>query len=714
MRTASSKNCVVILATYSCGLVDLGSFVVGPRFSCASSKNSICVIRRWSQFKANHADSFPFQQPRQSIELPSLERSVSDDPLSPPPRDRRRPPFRSLSDIGPAAEGHNGPQSQILDRVSEIVAEADQQKSCGNISHEQHQEILKQVSELCRLQEVKQQLRERRVPPFEGGPPPLHEQGAHADSHPEAEVEELPLGQFSPTLPDEDLPQPNGEPSPEEDASAPSTLSPPVKEPLLPTPDIPPSSSANDKPRPTRKRPPPTKERRGPREGPRGSARGPPRAQRVPPRLDDSLPKKLPLPNIRIPKKQNSPVPDARGLVLPYDTDKFYVPVHDSRWYRPNRDTNTFPSELVHEIYIDGLYYEVGLNQAPRSISVDKGIQLTVNVDHETKQVFINDSCYYNIGDPKRSIVIGGRSYKIMYHGPLRRLWIDSVMYDVWSDAPPTRIKIGDKEVGCCIDALTGELHINDEFVCKVGFDSVVAEIFGVKRTITTTRPLKKILVDGQLSEMDFRGAYPCVKIGTVEMGIRFDGPPREIEIDGTAFLVNVHKGRKVKFGNVNHVIAFGGPGHEVIINGKWYECKFNGVPKVIQLGMNRHCIKLSQPHPEVKILGQFVEDKKKIKQLSGGAVIDPALDLEDEVRFVPPPPTEKRTRPRSPLRVPEVPERRPPAPHEGPPDAQQRPSRPPGPAGRFDAPPHERPPGEAQSTHTTLLQMTRYICPWH
>ena len=664
---------------------------------------------------------------------------MHDDMLSPPLRDsfdRHTYPVSPMV-MSPEAEEMNIPKPLLLDQANEILAEADQQLRSGKMSHEQHQEILKQLSELYRLQKLKLQLRENREresglksPPFDGpprGPGP-------SPGRAEECLSGRGSGRSSPNRGEDPLRGPPDMLRRSADGTAEPRISPagrlresPCKGGLLPTPNIPPSSSANDilrpvdddrkprgppplhpGPRDEIREPPPREGRPGPphredRPGPPhrdghpgmshrdlGDVRGP-----MPPRRDAPLPPKVPLPGIRIPKKQNSPAPahELPKLVLPYNTEQFYVPLHDSRWYRPTRENKTFPSELIHEIYIDGVYYPVGLNQAPKRIQFDHGLNLTVNVEHDTKQVFVNNHCFYNIGDPKRSIVIGGRSYKIMYHGPMRRIWIDGIMYDIWSDAPPTRITIDDEQYNCYIDALTGEMFLNETLICKIGFEPVGCDVFGAQKIVSTTRPLKKILVDGELSEMDFRGLFPCVKIRSVERGIRFDGPPREMEIDGVPFLVNVSKGRKVQFGNVNHVIAFGGPGHEVIINGKWYECKFSGAEKDIVLGMNHHRIKLTGPPPEVKILGEFIEDKKMINKLTGSAPIDPALNLDDKVWLEPP--GQPKVRPRSPPPMRNSPlldprpldDRRS---YNGPPDGHPRGPRPmmegpPGP--RFDGP---------------------------
>ena len=337
--------------------------------------------------------------------------------------------------MSPEAEEMNIPKPLLLDQANEILAEADQQLRSGKMSHEQHQEILKQLSELYRLQKLKLQLRENREreaaamtsPPPPGGYHGNMEYessgGGSCTQSPSRAAEEAvgggPGSRRSPAHGDEPghSPRQREPPSNGPGGDSPSHhVDPSGKLPLLPTPNIPPSPTANEILRPPqveddrgrrgpplgggsreggghghgpppRPGPPPRDGRPGPpppHRGDDGDSRGPVGpSRRDPPQL------RVPLPGIRIPKKQNSPAlpPDPPKFVLPYNSEQFYVPLHDSRWYRPTRENKTFPSELIHEIYIDGIYYPVGLNQAPKRIQVDHGLSLSVNVDHDTKQV---------------------------------------------------------------------------------------------------------------------------------------------------------------------------------------------------------------------------------------------------------------------------------------------------------------------------------------
>lgn len=67
----------------------------------------------------------------------------------------------------------------------------------------------------------------------------------------------------------------------------------------------------------------------------------------------------------------------------------------------------------------------------------------------------------------------------------------------------------------------------------------------------------------------------------------RFDGPPREINIDHMSFMVPMDRPMRVKVGMRAHMLAFGGPGQEVIIDGKPYEVMFSGPPRNVKIGMS-------------------------------------------------------------------------------------------------------------------------------
>ncbi|KAL3871728.1 hypothetical protein ACJMK2_039711 [Sinanodonta woodiana] len=117
----------------------------------------------------------------------------------------------------------------------------------------------------------------------------------------------------------------------------------------------------------------------------------------------------------------------------------------------------------------------------------------------------------------------------------------------------------------------------------------------------------RSILIDGKLCELKLNVKIPYVVLEGKIFGIRFDGPDREILIDGHPFLVPLNRAIKVRIGFRPHYIGFGGPCHEVIIDGKWFEVKFGGPPREVKLGNKNITIHLNGPTPDVK----FIENWK-------------------------------------------------------------------------------------------------------
>ena len=106
--------------------------------------------------------------------------------------------------------------------------------------------------------------------------------------------------------------------------------------------------------------------------------------------------------------------------------------------------------------------------------------------------------------------------------------------------------------------------------------------------------------------EITNRGLWFCHKIRNLMILLmkqirslfsfhRFDGPPREINIDSMSFMVPVDRPIRVKIGMRAHMLAFGGPGQEVMIDGKPYEVMFNGPPRQVKIGeeQDRQCLRL-------------------------------------------------------------------------------------------------------------------------
>ena len=85
--------------------------------------------------------------------------------------------------------------------------------------------------------------------------------------------------------------------------------------------------------------------------------------------------------------------------------------------------------------------------------------------------------------------------------------------------------------------------------------------------------PPREIIIDGSRREMSFQGIIPVVLVPPalppgvppppggqklVPHGIRFDGPEREIFIDGQAYLLPLDRAVRIKIGHRNYEAAFG------------------------------------------------------------------------------------------------------------------------------------------------------------
>lgn len=317
---------------------------------------------------------------------------------------------------------------------------------------------------------------------------------------------------------------------------------------------------------------------------------------------------------------------------LPYDTSQFYIPEHDPRWFVPSEGP-----EVLHEVIIDGRGWDLPFANISRPIKVGS-VTVSIKANPVTREVSINDQVYYRVGEPVRNIMFHGYSHTIYYHGPIKKIWINGFMYEVQSDAPPMKIIVENDEHWLRIDSIDNTVIVDGHIVCQYGdtVDSLL--IAGKTCSVQFVPPAKQILIDGTLCELDFTQKYPCVYIKGKAHGIRFDGPAREIIINGKPWTVQVDRPRKARFGSARvHILGLGGPGHEIIIDGKWYEVKFNGPEKQIQVGPRLISIQLVGPPPEVKIMGEFVNDEDQIDKLSQGYYIDPSIAIDAVIKVAAP-----------------------------------------------------------------------------
>lgn len=283
-----------------------------------------------------------------------------------------------------------------------------------------------------------------------------------------------------------------------------------------------------------------------------------------------------------------------------YDTDQYYVAEHDPRWaLRAKGEISQ-----SHYLNLGQRQYQLPIGVQPRKV---KWGPTTIHISiSNNREVIIDNQCYYRIGEPERQVNINGRQDTIFVHGPSKKIWIDEQQYDIDVDAPPETVRLGKNEHRIQIDGSRNMVVVDGHDVCVIDEFPKQVKIAYNDYTICFTPPARKILIDGELCDLDLSGRFPKVNINNVPHGIRFDGPPKNILIDGKPWFVPVDSPRRARLGVKSHLIAFGGPGHEIIIDDNWYELKFGAPEKFIKIGSNLHSVRLEGNPPGVKILGHF------------------------------------------------------------------------------------------------------------
>jgi hypothetical protein len=165
-------------------------------------------------------------------------------------------------------------------------------------------------------------------------------------------------------------------------------------------------------------------------------------------------------------------------------------------------------------------------------------------------------------------------------------------------------------------------MFFNNYKVCQIPTAEVLANVATANAHIIHARlgpdeherhevsfvcPPKRIMIDGVERRMRYDTPVPCIEMHNGRLhAIRFDGPPRPIHIDDTAYEVAYDRPRRIKLGGRAHELAWGGPGFELIVDGKAHELQFNQPPREILIGTRTHMVHIEGGPPEVKILGRL------------------------------------------------------------------------------------------------------------
>ncbi|XP_064636010.1 uncharacterized protein LOC135493085 [Lineus longissimus] len=262
------------------------------------------------------------------------------------------------------------------------------------------------------------------------------------------------------------------------------------------------------------------------------------------------------------------------------------------------------------EVVIDQRQIGVKIGAPPRPIFINKKRHY-VQVSKQMREVLIDDKPFYRIGDPPADCRLKGYRFKLYFHGPMRRLWIDRVQYDIRLDAPPQKIPIKGAIREIRANSFENVLFIDGISVGQLGQKPKSIKIALTKHELRFDPPPKEIVIDGQQCQLKLNYPVPVIMMRGRPHGMCFDGPPRELIIDDQSYMIGMHERKTIRIGKRPHIVGFLGPGHELMIDDLTHEIQFTGEPRDITISNRIHTVSLIGPPPEVKILGSIPVDEK-------------------------------------------------------------------------------------------------------
>ena len=320
-------------------------------------------------------------------------------------------------------------------------------------------------------------------------------------------------------------------------------------------------------------------------QGPPGLVRGPPQ----PPEGRENIPGTMGMP----PRPSLPPGP--------HEPSHIADPMADPRW-APMR--GLLDSDGTEELVIDGKPFELRMGTS-RKLRIH-GMVMDVAVDLKERGIRINSQLVYKLGEPIKEVPIADRTVRLYYHGLPKPIWIDGQQYEMRLDAPPRNVITDGVRRGFQIDGRDMMILVDRLEKGRYGGPPRKIRIGGHNHEIAFQAPPRRILIDGKSCELKLDSKIPFVIIDNKPHGIRFDGEPRTVFINDIHFTIPVDRAERIKIGQRPTYIAFGGPAHEIIIDGKWFEVKFDNIPKDIHLGNRHFMIRLPGPLPRVKILQEL------------------------------------------------------------------------------------------------------------
>ncbi|XP_059165622.1 uncharacterized protein LOC131948122 [Physella acuta] len=292
-------------------------------------------------------------------------------------------------------------------------------------------------------------------------------------------------------------------------------------------------------------------------------------------------------------------------------------PMEDPRW---SAMRGLLDHEGTEELVIDGKPFELRMGTS-RKLRV-YGKVMDVAVDLKERGIRIDNQLVYKLGEPIKEVHAVGRGVRLYYHGLPKPIWLDGQQHEMRMDAPPRNVMVDGVRRGFQIDGRDMMILVDRLEKGPYGGPPRKIRIAGIDHDIAFQAPPRRILIDNKSCDLKLDGKIPYVIIDGKPHGIRFDGEPRTVFINEQPFTIPVDRAEKIRIGSRPTYIAFGGPAHEIIIDGKWFEVKFDNVPKDIHLGNRHYTIRIPGPLPRVKILDELPQNVDESRLMSSNQIV--------------------------------------------------------------------------------------------
>ena len=286
--------------------------------------------------------------------------------------------------------------------------------------------------------------------------------------------------------------------------------------------------------------------------------------------------------------------------LAPMSVGNAYNPTLDPRWQQRIKEFGKINYFNIYDLSVHNQLFPMVLGANPKPIFV-KGVHLMAHITEAAREVIIDGRVCTRIGAPNGgNIFVGGTQGSVSVQGQCKKLWIDGVEHEFRLDQA-YRVTLG----LILLDTVKMSVLIDGTPVCPLTMGK--PQIFFKSRFhwIQFYPPERKFCLGETTFLINFCRKFPCITDDKGSRGIKFQGPPRAMIINGKSYKIGMNEPTKI---NLNHdkpyLISFGGPYHEVIINEQWFHVPFDGKIVVIVIEGNVLEVMLSGPVPTIEVLG--------------------------------------------------------------------------------------------------------------